>query len=132
MKTLLILTVLTLLLLAARLCQSQTVPSPAPAIPYPAPVQVVTAVPTPQQSAWATLVAEDVRKLVFDVLSGFSWSGLGSAVLIVYLGSKGLRNYAPIDPAGRVSAILNLLNLERRVAPAEPPRTVPSNPTSPQ
>jgi hypothetical protein len=61
------------------------------------------------QSAWAVQVADDVRKLVYDFLSGFSWAGLFAA----YLGVKGLRNFTPLGrSAGKIGTLLRLINLE--------------------
>ena len=54
-------------------------------------------------------VADDVRKLVYDFLSGFSWAGLFAA----YLGVKGLRNFTPLGrSAGKIGTLLRLINLE--------------------
>ena len=61
------------------------------------------------QNAWAVQVADDVRKLVYDFLSRFSWAGLFAA----YLGVKGLRNFTPLGrSAGKIGTLLRLINLE--------------------
>ena len=62
-------------------------------------------------NAWAVQVADDVRKLVYDFLSGFSWAGLFAA----YLGVKGLRNFTPLGrSAGKMGTLLRLINLEAK------------------
>ena len=66
-----------------------------------------------QPSPAALKVADDVRQLVVDLFTlgaGVSWSGL---VLSVYLAAKGIRNRTPLG-AGKLSGILNLLNLEAK------------------
>ena len=62
-------------------------------------------------NAWAVQVADDVRKLVYDFLSGFSWAGLFAA----YLGVKGLRNFTPLGRSGgKIGTLLRLINLEAK------------------
>ena len=74
---------------------------------------VPTAPAAPSPSPAALKVADDVRQLVVDLFTlgaGVSWSGL---VLSVYLAAKGIRNRTPLG-AGKLSGILNLLNLEAK------------------
>jgi len=78
-------------------------------------------------NAWAVQVADDVRMLVYDFLTGFSWAGLFTA----YLGVKGLRNFTPLGrSAGRIGTFLRLFNLEALdgVSPQPSPGLRPSSP----
>jgi hypothetical protein len=105
---LLILILITLLVFLAKLASGQTIAPGAPtnALIWPsAPV-------VPASNCWATVVADDVRKLVFDLISGFSLGGIIQAIVLAYLGAKGLRNFTTLGAAGRIGQLLRLLTLE--------------------
>jgi hypothetical protein len=84
------------------------------------------ATPIPEaNSLWAATVAQDVGKLVYDVLTGFSLSSVLQAFFVTYFGAKGLRNYTRLGQ-GWPGKVLRLINLEIQEASA-----VDGKPTQP-
>lgn len=67
------------------------------------------------QQAASVLIAEDVRKLTYDLMSNINWTDVIGAVVGLYLTAKGLRNKTPLG-YGKFAPFLNLLNLEAKPA----------------
>lgn len=63
------------------------------------------------QAMTASLIADDARKLVYDIASTFSWSEFLTAVVGVYLTAKGLRNRTSLGTS-KLAPLLNAINLE--------------------
>jgi len=104
MKTILL--IFTAVVLLTVTSHAQTNSTTGPAVPPPA------AAPNPQ----VVKLADDVRQVVLDVaglMGGVSWSGV---IITAYLGIKGIRNRTSLG-SGKLSGILNLLNLEAKTPP---------------
>ncbi len=80
-------------------------PQPSPGFQPPSPAPA-------GEGIWAATVAEDARKLVYDVLSGFSWAGFVQAIFVAYLGAKGLRNHTRLGNMKVIGDLLRWINLE--------------------
>jgi hypothetical protein len=75
---------------------------------------------TAAANPWGAMVADDARRLVYDFLTGFPWSGILQTAFAAYLGAKGLKNYTRLGRAGRLGSILRVIALEAQDGGATP------------
>lgn len=83
-------------------------------------------VPSQPVDPWAMTVADDVRKLVYDFLTGFSFTGFVSAFFSTYFGAKLLKNFTRLG-TGKIGTILSLITAESKPVQNQPVTPATSN-----